>query len=252
MNAPSVSPASVLPRKILVKVCGITRAGDARALDALSVDGRGIDYLGFNFWPGSKRYIAPEAAAPLIAGLRHATPVGIFVDQAPEEIARVAALTGIRMAQLHGAEGWDILDAVDLPVIKAIPHTGLGDWGGLRPGWEAHAARPSQPDYFLVDTATASAFGGTGAAFDWALLGPQGAPGTQGVQSDGALPRPFFLAGGLGPHNLAAAVAATRRFGLHAVDLNSKVETAPGVKDVAAVERCLNAIAEIRNQKSEI
>src|SRR5690606_32731807 len=149
---------------------------------------------------GSKRYITPEAAAPLIASLRHATPVGIFVDHSAAEIARIAALTGIKMAQLHGAEGWDILNAVDLPVSKAIPHTGLNDWGGLRPGWEASAARqPGHPAYFLVDTATASAFGGTGAAFDWNLLkGPVEGSGSVG----GALPRPFFLAGGLGPHNL--------------------------------------------------
>jgi len=226
--------ASASPQEIRVKVCGITRPEDARALDTLSVNGRGIDYLGFNFWPGSKRYIAPEAAAPLIAALRHATPVGIFVDHTAEEINRIAALTGIKMAQLHGAEGWDILNEVDLPVIKAVPHTGLNDWGGLRPAWAEHPARP--PEYFLVDTATASAFGGTGAAFDWNLLGTGG---------DDALPRPFFLAGGLGPHNVAEAVAATRRFGLHAVDLNSKVETppgAPGVKDIAAVEACLRVL----------
>lgn len=235
MKASSGSHASSVPSpKVLVKVCGITRAEDACAFDAM-----GIDYLGFNFWPGSKRHIAPERAAPLIGGLRNAMPVGIFVDQSPEEIARIVDLTGIRMAQLHGAEGWDVLEAVTVPVIKAIPHTGLGDWGGLRPGWEARAARPStRPDYFLVDTATASAFGGTGAAFDWTLLGPRGDQG-------GGLPRPFFLAGGLGPDNLADAVAATRRFGMHAVDLNSKVETAPGVKDVAAVEACLAALRSV-------
>jgi phosphoribosylanthranilate isomerase len=208
------------PPRTRVKVCGITRAEDALALDAL-----GVDYLGFNFWPGSKRYIAPEAAAPLIASLRHAVPVGVFVDHAPEEIARIAAVTGIRMAQLHGREGWETITHIDLPVIKAIPQTGLGVWGGLREGWDAHAAH--RPEFFLVDTATASAFGGTGAAFDWTLL------------KDNPLPRPVFLAGGLGHHNIAEAVRVTRPY---AVDLNSKVETAPGVKDVALVEHCMALI----------
>lgn len=223
------SPSSSLPAAPLhgvrVKVCGITRAEDARALDALSVNGRGIDYLGFNFWPGSKRFIAPEAAAPIIASLRRAVPVGIFVDHAPEEIARIAAITGIRMAQLHGREGWETLDALALPVIKAVPQTALETWGGLRDGWKAHVAH--RPAHFLVDTATAAAFGGTGEVFDWSLL-----PGA-------GLPRPLFLAGGLGPHNVAAAARATHPF---AVDLNSKVETAPGVKDVEAVAACLRAM----------
>lgn len=204
--------------EIRVKVCGITRAEDARALDEL-----GVDYLGFNFWPGSKRFITPEAAAPIIASLRRAEPVGVFVDHAPEEIARIVALTGIRAAQLHGSEGWDVVARVGIPVIKAVPQTRIGDWGGLRPEWTLRSA-PERPRQFLVDTAAGGSFGGTGAAFDWSLL--EGA----------ALPRPFFLAGGIGPANLAEAVRVARPF---AVDLNSKVETAPGVKDVEAVRRCL-------------
>ncbi len=209
---------------VRVKVCGITRAADARALDDI-----GVDYLGFNFWPGSKRYITPEAAAPLIASLRHAVAVGVFVDHTPEEIKRITALTGIAYAQLHGHETWDTIEAVELPIIKAISQTSLGVWGGLREGWGHHVA--AQPQYFLVDTATAAAFGGTGVPFDWAMLG----------DTDGSptLPRPLFLAGGLGPHNLAQAVRIARPFGLYAVDLNSKVETAPGVKDIEAVQRCM-------------
>ena len=227
---------SVPPDRVRVKVCGITRAEDAAALDALAVD-----YLGFNFWPGSKRYIAPETAAPLIAALRHAVPVGVFVDHAPEEIARIASLTGIRVAQLHGSEGWDVLARVELPVIKAVSQDRLDDWGGLRSGWDAHV--PARPRWFLADSKTAAGFGGTGEAFDWRGL------------AAAAFPVPLFLAGGLGPHNLAEAVRATRPFGLYAVDLNSKVETAPGVKDVDAVRRCLeelNTRSGFRHQTSEI
>ena len=224
-------------QRVRVKVCGITRGEDARALDDL-----GVDYLGFNFWPGSKRYIAPEAAAPLIASLRHAVPVGVFVDHSPEEIARIATVTGIRMAQLHGREGWDVIERVELPVIKAVSQTHLGDWGGLRTGWDRFSG-VDRPRHFLVDTAAGGAFGGTGQAFDWSLLEGAG------------LPRPIFLAGGIGPDNLEAAVRFTRPFGLYAVDLNSRVETAPGVKDVEAVEECLrvlNGKSEIKNQKSEM
>jgi phosphoribosylanthranilate isomerase len=199
-----------------VKVCGVTRAEDALALEAL-----GVDLIGFNFWPGSKRYIEPSAASEIIQGLERAVPVGIFVDQGADEINVIALRTGIQWAQLHGSEGWEVLDGLTMPVIKAIPHDRLSDWGGLREGWNDHP--DSQPRYFLVDTQAGSAFGGTGAAFDWDLL------------KQHPLPRPYFLAGGVGPANIAAAKKA-EPFG---VDLNSKVEIAPGVKDLELVRGCL-------------
>jgi phosphoribosylanthranilate isomerase len=212
--------------RIRVKVCGITRPEDARALDAR------VDWLGFNFWKGSKRFITPEAAAGIIADMGHAEPVGVFVDHTPEEINAIASRTGIRAVQLHGSEGWDTLERITLPVIKAIPHTRIGDWGGLRGEWELRSGRPRQ---FLVDTQAGTGFGGfggTGAAFDWSLL------------KDADLPRPFFLAGGIGPGNLAEAVRIARPLGLYAVDLNSKVESAPGVKDMELVNRCLEILNE--------
>jgi phosphoribosylanthranilate isomerase len=106
-------------------------------------------------------------------------------------------------------------------IIKAIPHTRLPDLGGLK----AHVKdKAAPPEYFLVDTqAKEGAFGGTGQVFDWGLLARH------------PLPRPFFLAGGLGPHNLAEALKAKP----FAVDLNSKVEIAPGRKDIKKVEACL-------------
>ena len=210
-----------------VKVCGITRLKDALALDAL-----GADYLGFNFWPGSKRHIDPARAAAIIAQLRHAEPVGVFVNHSAAEINAIAALTGIRWAQLHGTEGWDVLDGISLPVIKAIPHDRLEDWGGLRADWDRHPDK--QPRYFLVDTQAGSSFGGTGAVFDWNLLRTrEGRPGGP------PLPRPFFVAGGIGPANVGEAV---RIAGPFAVDLNSRVETSPGVKDVGLVESCFAVI----------
>ena len=203
-------------RRIKVKVCGITRLSDAEALDALK-----IDYLGFNFHPKSKRYVEPRKAAEMIARLKNAEPVGVFVDVSPEHIAEVAATTGIRWIQLHGNESWDVLKHVSLPVIKAIPHVRINDFGGLRTGWNEHGDK--QPRYFLVDTQADSEFGGSGKAFDWSLL------------KSNPLPCSFFLAGGLGPENLGAALKTVTPY---AVDLNSKVETAPGIKDVELVLRC--------------
>jgi phosphoribosylanthranilate isomerase len=205
-----------------VKVCGITRLEDAEALEALDVD-----WLGFNFHPGSKRFIQPEKASQIITRLNRAVAVGVFVNVSPEHIAETARRTGIRAVQLHGAEGWETVERVSLPVIKAIPHSRLEDYGGLKVGWEAHSSRPK---YFLVDTQSGSEFGGTGQTFDWNLL------------QNHVLPAPFFLAGGLGPDNLAEAVKQGKPF---AVDLNSKVESAPGVKDVALVKKCLEILRAI-------
>jgi phosphoribosylanthranilate isomerase len=212
------------PRRI--KVCGIRDPGEAEALDAL-----GIGWIGFNFHPASARYITPEAAAPIIRSLRNSVPVGVFVDASPERVAEIAALTGIAMAQLHGSESWETVQAMPLPVIKAIPHTRLADLAGLRASLVAHG--PGRLTYLLVDTQAKTpsgpgpVFGGTGEAFDWALLKAH------------PLPLPLFLAGGLGPGNLAAAWSAATPF---AVDLNSKVEVSPGRKDLAKVRACVDIL----------
>jgi phosphoribosylanthranilate isomerase len=209
---------------VRVKVCGIREPAEAAALDGL-----GVDWLGFNFHPGSARYVSPEAAAPMARSLRRALPVGVFVDAPVDHVINVAHATGMRLIQLHGSEDLDYVRQMPLPVIKAIPHTRLADWGGLRPALEAARAAGSAGPlaYFLVDTAAGKAFGGTGQAFDWGLLEAQ------------PLPLPVFLAGGLGPENIAAALQARP----YAVDLNSKVEIAPGRKDLAKVRACLERIA---------
>jgi phosphoribosylanthranilate isomerase len=216
---------------VRVKICGIREPDEAAALDRL-----GVDWLGFNFHPGSPRYVAPEAAAPMAKALRRALPVGVFVDAPVDHVINVAKSTGMRLLQLHGSEDLDYVRRMPLPVIKAIPHTRLADWGGLKPALEAApAGSPGSTAegaagplaYFLVDTAAGKAFGGTGQAFDWNLL--QAHP----------LPFPVFLAGGLGPENIAEALKARP----YAVDLNSKVEVAPGRKDLAKVRACLERIA---------
>ena len=218
-----------------IKVCGIRDAGEAAALDAM-----GIDWIGFNFHPGSARFITPEAAAPIIRGLKRSVAVGVFVDVDAARVREVAAVTGIRMAQLHGSENWDAIQSMPLPVIKALPHTRLADLGGLKERIrKAGSKSPSRGssangplEYLLIDTQAAKTdgFGGSGKTFDWDLL-TQNPP-----------PLPYFLAGGLGPHNLEAALQACSPF---AVDLNSKVETAPGRKDLSRIETCLAILRRI-------
>jgi phosphoribosylanthranilate isomerase len=125
--------------------------------------------------------------------------VGVFRDQSIDEVRRIAELAQIDVVQLHGAEDDDYVRALGLPVVKAF-----------RVG-ETLPETTSSASWIMFDTG-----GGTGRPFDWSLLA--------------TYPRakPFFLAGGLTPDNVADAIRETRP---DAVDVSSGVESAPGIKD---------------------
>lgn len=199
-----------------VKVCGVTRLEDALLAARL-----GADALGFNFWPGSKRYLAAGAARAIVDRLPpFVTPVGVFVNQPEEEIRRAAEESGVRVLQLHGDEPPDLCARLPLPVVKAVRVAGPPPLESLR------AFRVAA---FLLDAPSAG-FGGSGTAFDWSLAG--------GV----AALAPVILAGGLTPENVAEAVRRVRPF---AVDVASGVESAPGVKDPSLVARFIAAAREV-------
>ncbi len=200
---------------VLVKICGITRLEDALAAARL-----GADWLGFNFWPRSRRYIAPEAAAAIVAALPPAvTPVGVFVDPTAAELGRAIQVSGVRTVQLHGDEPPALCAAVPVPVVKGIR---------VRDARSLAALAAYEVSAFLLDSATPG-YGGSGTGFDWALA------------SEIALDVPLWLAGGLTPENVSEAVRRVRPRG---VDVASGVESAPGVKDVRLME------AFIRNAKA--
>jgi phosphoribosylanthranilate isomerase len=201
---------------VRVKICGITRSEDALAAVAA-----GADALGFNFWPGSKRYCAPERARRIIGALPpFVTTVGVFVDAPRAEMLRVADHAGVSMLQLHGAETPELCArlgaSLSLPLIKAVRVDGPAALRGLR-------RYPVQA--LLLDAPTAG-YGGSGRVFDWSIL------------ERARLPRPVILAGGLTPTNVARAVRAARPF---AVDVASGVESAPGIKDAARLARFVQA-----------
>jgi len=198
-----------------IKICGVTRADDAAAVAA-----SGAHYLGLNFWPRSKRFVSAERAAVVAAAARGAGAVqlvGVFVDATAGEIAAIARGVGLDVIQLHGDETPDDVAAVaratGRPVWKALAVGEPRDLAGLE-RWPV--------DAFLLD-APAVGRGGSGKVFDWTLACEARTrdPGRQ-----------FVLAGGLGPHNVAAAIAAVAPW---AVDVASGVESAPGIKDVLKV-----------------
>ena len=188
-----------------LKVCGITSLADARvAIEC------GAEFLGFNFYGKSPRYIAPEAAQAIIQQLpAEIVTVGIFVNEAkPDDVLGLMNSSGVRMAQLHGDEDTDYCAAVGRArVIKALR---VGD------DFDPQRVLDYPASAILLDAFDKNLYGGTGRTANWQ------------VACEAAKLVKLFLAGGLSPENVAGAVTAVRPF---AVDVNSGVECAPGIKD---------------------
>ena len=195
-----------------VKICGITRAADLAV-----AAGAGARYAGFVFFPKSPRHLTVEAAAALAAEAPLGVArVGLFVN--PDDAALDAVLNRVPLdiLQLHGAETparvAEIKARSGLPVMKAVGVAGPGDLDAL---WNYGLVA----DLLLVDAKAppgADLPGGNGLSFDWRLLAGR------------RMLRPWMLAGGLTPANVAEAARLT---GAPVVDVSSGVESAPGTKD---------------------
>jgi phosphoribosylanthranilate isomerase len=202
-----------------VKICGLTRIEDA----AVAIDA-GAYMLGFVFAP-SRRRIDPELARDLIAALPGRSSikaVGVFVDEDPAEINRLARLCGLDYAQLSGTEPDDYVRALDVPAIKVF-HVKAGDTRDRL----AERMAASSADVLMLDTAKSGTWGGTGETFDWSQIPPFG--------------RAILLAGGLKAGNVANAIALLRPWG---VDVSSGVET-DGQKDPDKIRAFLAAAGSI-------
>jgi len=196
---------------VKLKVCGVTSLEDARA----AID-CGAEYLGFNFYPKSPRYIAPQSARAIIEQLPdEVVSAGVFVNEPrPADVAEILRVSGARMAQLHGDESPGYCAAVGAErVIKALR---IGDDFDARRVLDYPAAA------ILLDAFDAKLYGGTGKTTDWAIA------------RDAAKLTKIFLAGGLSPDNIIEAIRAVEPF---AVDVNSGVESAPGRKDASKLRR---------------
>ena len=208
----------------LAKICGLN---DAAGLDA-AVAG-GAEMIGFVFFPPSPRAVTAEVAAALSARAPSdggPLRVGLFVDATDEAIAAVLDALPLDILQLHGEETparcAELRARFGRPVMKALGIASEADLGLL----ESYAPAV---DRFLLDAKPppgATIPGGNAAVFDWSLLAGR------------TIPRPWLLAGGLTPENVADAVRGT---GAPGVDVSSGVERARGVKDPARIAAFLHA-----------
>ncbi|MDT5269180.1 MAG: phosphoribosylanthranilate isomerase [Acidobacteriota bacterium] len=203
-----------------IKVCGITNLEDAlAALEA------GADMLGFNFYARSPRYISAVETRRIVESLPEGVSnVGVFVNESmPADVERIAREAGLDAVQLHGDETPEFCETLrGLTTIKA-----------LRVGtdFKIESATAYHTDAVLLDAYVADARGGTGHTFDWTLA-------TLTRERVGKL----FLAGGLNPDNVAAAVAAVRPY---AVDVCSGVETSPGRKSPLLMRRFVEEVRSV-------
>jgi len=199
-----------------IKVCGITQLKQLQQLDGLD-----IDFAGLIFVKDSPRYAGDRISKD---DLKKADfdlkKVGVFVNAGYDEIMQTVEDYGLDVVQLHGDETPELCESLseEVEVIKAF-RVGNGN-AGID---EMVADYDEVCDYYLFDTSSANGpAGGTGEKFDWDIL------------RKAKIEKPFFLSGGIGVDDVAK-IKAFKHPDLYGVDINSRFEKEPGVKDMALV-----------------
>lgn len=206
------------------KICGLSTPEGVHA----AAEGK-AGFIGFMFFPKSPRNVAPEAAARLAAPVRGrgVKIVAVTVDPSDSEVDAIVAALSPELIQLHGHETparvREVADRSGRGIIKVLSVSEASDVA-------AASAYDGLVEHLMFDAKApkdAERPGGLGAPFDWTLLAGR------------RFQRPWFLAGGLNPWNVAEAVAAT---GAPLVDVSSGVERGPGLKDPALITAFLDAV----------
>ncbi len=213
-----------------VKVCGITNLKQAKELQQA-----GADYLGFIFYAKSKRYVLTHLSLQEISQIKHSGKVGVFVNADIHEVVEIAQHAGLHFIQLHGDEDLDYILNVKqaLPVgIKIIKVIRVGSDKELVCQQIQRYSHVKEVDILLFDT-DGSSYGGTGQSFDWSFL------------NDVTFEKPYWLSGGIDESLLPKL--KTLQTQPETLDINSRFETAPGLKDVKKVRSFLNKVKEIEN-----
>ncbi|HEY8401441.1 MAG TPA: phosphoribosylanthranilate isomerase [Cytophagaceae bacterium] len=203
-----------------LKVCGMRNAENIRELVKLQPD-----YIGFIFYEKSKRYAGAELEPQLVLNLPSSIQkVGVFVNASIEYIKEQIEKYQLHVVQLHGdeiPEACAIAKATGITVIKAFSVDSAFDFSSTMP-------YESVCDYFLFDT-KGEGYGGTGKSFDWSIL----------TKYNNKVP--FLLSGGIDLEH-AERIKDLKGFNLHAVDINSRFEIEPGLKDINKIRQFIKLI----------
>ncbi len=201
--------------RVRIKFCGITRPEDALAAANL-----GVDAIGLVFVPASKRAIDSRRAAEILAALPPlVSSVALFMDAPSSEVHAVLDALPIDLLQFHGSEPPDYCAQFKRPWIKALA---MGDEVDAL----AESRRYAGARGLLLDAHRAGEQGGRGDAFDWSAI-------------PGELAPRILLAGGLTEHNVARAIGLVRPY---AVDVSSGIESAPGIKCPARMQKFIEEV----------
>ncbi len=201
-----------------LKVCGMKYSNNIQAIAALAPD-----YMGFIFYPKTKRYVG-ELDELLLKDLGKTKKVGVFVNASLEEIVEKVKRYGFDYVQLHGNEQAEFCKAVKekgIAVIKAFQVDDAFDFEQL------NAYKP-YCEFFLFDTKS-EGYGGAGKSFNWELL----------KKYDNEIP--FFLSGGIGLENVEE-IKKLAGLNIHAIDINSRFETEPALKDEEKIKEFIKLI----------
>jgi phosphoribosylanthranilate isomerase len=208
-----------------IKVCGMTQAEQVDQLAAI-----GVTFAGMIFYPKSPRYVFRHMTTTDIRKVTQINKVGVFVNATIDEVLHMVDECRLHMVQLHGDESPKYCEKIAdyVSVVKAfrMSENDSVDWM-IRPYMEVC-------DMFMFDTMGAG-YGGTGKKFDWNML------------KDREIGKPFFLSGGIEAgdgEKLKEFSKEPVAKALFAVDINSKFENSPGVKDMAKVRQFCKELAE--------
>jgi phosphoribosylanthranilate isomerase len=208
--------------KPVVKICGMREPVNIKAAGGLMPD-----IMGFIFYKHSPRYageqLNPEILAELSPEIRK---TGVFVNARFSEISETVEKYSLDMVQLHGEELPELCSQLRSKGIQVIKAFSISESKSFIPCYEYFKVT----DYFLFDTMTIN-HGGSGQKFEWRLL-DNFDPG-----------HPFFLSGGIGPMD-ADKINGIQNPSIYGIDLNSRFETEPGLKDIEMLRKFINAFRD--------
>ena len=222
-------------RTYRLKVCGLTQLKQIQELIAMDTD-----YLGFIFYGQSPRYVLNHLNAEDIKNINHNAKVGVFVNENTDTILETVQSCGLQFIQLHGDEDEKFIKTLrrklseSIQIIKAvrIPMDNHDNSEGLDSISKQMTKVQPYVDFFLFDTDSKD-YGGTGQCFDWQILDRL------------KIEKPYFLSGGISTDNIKDIQKLQLKISApYALDINSKFEASPGMKDLDKIKSFISLIKD--------